>query len=324
MRCATTPRVLDGFQLYTRLRRTVVLNAQQTPRYSDVRFAGDEGGDFVFVPVTVNITVETPAADAASLELAFWDSIKASTDAEDYQAYLRTYPTGQFVELAKVRSRRYGTTPAEAPSEQAVESAALAPSSELPPGKAFRDCPSCPEMIAVPTGSFMMGSSSSEVGRYDDEGPLHSVSIASAFAIGKYEVTFAEWDACVADNGCSHRPDDEGWGRGEMPVMNVSWQDAKQCAEWLTRKTGHGYRLPSEAEWEYAARARSTTAWHWGTEVELACRHANIADQTARKEFPDWVVAPCVDSHAYPAPVGSYAANAFGLHDIHGNVWEWV
>jgi len=174
-----------------------------------------------------------------------------------------------------------------------------------PPGTSFRDCDEvCPEMVVVPAGSFTMGSPPNEKNRGDDEGPQRRVTIAKPFAAGKYEVTFAEWDACVADGGCSHKPEDEGWGRGKRPVINVSWDDVtKQYLPWLSRKTGHTYRLLTEAEWEYVARAGTTTAFWWGNSFDRSRANKNVSKSV---------------------PVGAYDANAFGLHDTQGNVWEWV
>ena len=174
-------------------------------------------------------------------------------------------------------------------------------------GTVFRDCEVCPEMVAVPAGSFMMGSPEEA-----DETPIHRVTIAEPFAVGKYEVTFAEWEACVADGGCyGHEPDDEGWGRGNRPVINVNWSHAQTYAMWLSEKTGEPYRLLSEAEWEYVARAGSgTRKYSWGNEVGR--NRANCDGCGSR-----W-------DDKQTAPVGSFAANGFGLHDVHGNVWEWL
>jgi len=121
------------------------------------------------------------------------------------------------------------------------------------PGELFRDCPDCPEMVVVPSGEFDMGGKDTPF-----EGPPHRVTIAKPFAIERRETSFAEWDACVADGKCKYRPDDHGWGRGDQPVIDVSWEDAKAFVGWLTQKTGRNYRLPSEAEWEYSARAGTT------------------------------------------------------------------
>ena len=174
----------------------------------------------------------------------------------------------------------------------------------------FRDCPDCPEMVAVPAGSFMMGSPASEEGRNADEGPQRKVTIAKPFAAGKFEVTFAQWDACVAARGCAHKPSDQGWGRGNRPVINVSWDDAREYVTWLAKKTGNAYRMLSEAEWEYAARAGSASKYPWSDDVGRNLANCNgCGSQWDSKQT---------------APVGSFSANGFGLHDMHGNVLEWV
>ena len=177
--------------------------------------------------------------------------------------------------------------------------------------RVFRDCEGCPEMVVVPAGSYKMGSPSSEAERGGDEGPVHRVTIPEPFAVGVYEVTFDEWEACVRGGGCGgYRPDDEGWGRGNRPVINVSWEDAQGYVRWLRGKTGAGYRLLSEAEWEYVARAGSRTRYHWGNSIGR--KRANCARCGSR-----W-------DNKRTAPVGSFPANGFGLHDVHGNVYERV
>ncbi len=183
------------------------------------------------------------------------------------------------------------------------------------PGDVFRDCPDCPEMVAIPAGRFAMGSPSNEPQRRDNEGQQRQVSV-SAFAQGKYAVTFAEWDACVADGGCSHRPGDQGWGRGTRPVINVSWNDAQEYVQWLSRKTGEDYRLASESEWEYAARSGATTRFNTGDCITTS--QANFAGPTPAQGCPRG------EYRQRTVPVGSFAPNAFGLYDMHGNVWEWV
>ncbi len=194
------------------------------------------------------------------------------------------------------------------------------------PGEVFSDCAACPEMVVVPAGSFMMGSPESEEGRREVEGPRHRVTIRTPFAVGVYEVTFAEWDACVAAGGCGgYRPEDEGWGRGSRPVINVSWEDAREYMRWLSRETGEEYRLLTEAEWEYVARAGTQTARYWGESQSGQCRHGNGYDRTghAKHDF-GWVAVSCSDGYADTAPVRSYQPNAFGLYDVLGNVYEWT
>ena len=185
------------------------------------------------------------------------------------------------------------------------------------PGKTFRDCPDCPEMVVVPSGSFMMGSPSSESQREDDEGPRHRVTIPKPFAVGKHEVTFAQWGACVADSGCGgYRPKDRGWGRGDRPVIYVNWNDAVSYTKWLSRKTGKDYRLLTEAEWEYVARAGTTTPFHFGRRITND--QANFDGNKTYNGSSKGVYRKETVS------VGSFPENTFGLHDMHGNVWEWV
>ena len=247
-------------------------------------------------PGTATVVDSVSGAASAQQETVFWESIRDSSNPAELEAYLRQYPAGVFRALATVRL------------------AALRPSATDPPaadrqvpGTVFRDCPTCPELVVVPAGRFRMGCVS---GRdcYDSQQPVHEVELAS-FALGVYEVTFEEYDRFVQATG-HRRPGDGGWGRGGRPVIDVSWEDAAAYVAWLSRETGESYRLPSESEWEYAARAGTTTRYSWGQDIgrNLAncdgCRSRWDDDQTA--------------------PAGSFAANGWGLHDMHGNVWEWV
>ena len=191
-----------------------------------------------------------------------------------------------------------------------------------PQARTFRDCPNCPEMAVVPAGEFLMGSPESERGRGKDEGPQRKVVFAQPFAVGKFEVTFSEWDACAAENGCKHKPGDETWGRGKRPVINVSWDDAKEYVAWLARKTGKPYRLLTEAEWEYAARGvTSASGPHppFSTGPTINYRQANYD-----ANFKYGVGGQQGVYRQKTMDVGTFPKNAFGLHDMHGNVWEWV
>jgi len=181
----------------------------------------------------------------------------------------------------------------------------------------FKECEHCPEMVVVPAGSFTMGSPASEEGHQDNEEPQHLVTIAKPFAVGRFTVTFDEWDACVAGGGCNgYRPSDAGWGRGRMPVINVSWDDAKAYVAWLSRTTGKSYRLLSESEWEYVARAGTTTPFWWGSSIS-----------TNQANYIGWFTyngGSPGDDRQRTVPVDSFAANPFGLYNAHGNVWQWV
>jgi len=192
------------------------------------------------------------------------------------------------------------------------------------PGSEFQDCPQCPVMVVLPTGEYDMGGPPVDQGRPYHEGEFRRVIVSKVFAAGKYEVTFDEWDACAAEGWCT-KIEDEGWGRGRRPAINVSWTDADRYTKWLAKKTGKFYRLLTEAEWEYAARAGAGNARFFGLKPEDTCKYANVYDKTAHAEFEfDWKPLPCDDGFAVTAPVGSFKPNAFGLHDMLGNVWEWT
>ncbi|MFL0797283.1 MAG: SUMF1/EgtB/PvdO family nonheme iron enzyme [Cellvibrionaceae bacterium] len=166
-----------------------------------------------------------------------------------------------------------------------------------------------PQMVSIPGGSFMMGSN-----EYSDEKPVHRVQI-SPFKMGKYEITWAQYQPCIDEGACLNNDGDggdKGWGKGNRPMINVSWNDITQhYIPWLNRKTGKRFRLPTEAEWEYAARAGSTSKYSWGNSIDCSkARYGYYSDECGKQKSTD--------------PVGSFAPNTFGLYDMHGNVWEWV
>ena len=175
-------------------------------------------------------------------------------------------------------------------------------SATSPAGFKFKDCDFCPPLVVVPNGEFHMGSND-----HPHEKPAHKVRIPFPFAIGQYEVTYAEWDRCVDEGACRYRPEHQGSPSGA--VGNLSWDDANTYLKWMSEKTGQIYRLPSEAEWEYAARAGATKRFRWG--AEAGSGKANCADSVS-------------GSNGQPAPVGSYKPNPFGLYDTAGNMAEWV
>jgi formylglycine-generating enzyme required for sulfatase activity len=189
------------------------------------------------------------------------------------------------------------------------------------PAGAFRDCPICPEMVVIPVGEFLMGSPETEKGRGRNEGPQRKVVFRQPFAVGKFEVTFAQWDACLAERGCAHNPGDESWGRGKRPVINVSWDDARQFAAWLSKRTGKPYRLLTEAEWEYAARGTGQVPepqTPFSTGATINYKQANYDANFT------YGIGKMGIYRQKTLDVGSLPRNGFGLHDMHGNVWEWV
>lgn len=312
-------------------------------------------------------------------ELSFWDSIKNSTYAADYEAYLKQYPNGRFAALAKTRLDRIKASapaqasapataaapakpepkaqaktepppaaPAKPPAQAAAQNATPAPPAasgsgqprtraggaisqgtvtfpaegkegkdgkEAPAsaaarpaeakGSESRDCPQCPVMVSLNPGAFTMGSNTSDPA----EKPPHHVNVGHAFAIGKYEVTVEQWNACADANACPRIATNPPEAK-TAPARDISWDDAQQYAAWLSKTTGKSYRLPTEAEWEYAARGGTSSAFWWGDRMSKG--NANCKD--------------CGDpwSDAAPANVGSFAPNPFGLHDMNGSVWEWV
>jgi formylglycine-generating enzyme required for sulfatase activity len=216
----------------------------------------------------------------------------------------------------------------------------------LKPKDGFKDCDTCPEMVMIPAGEFIMGSPQNEDGRNSDEGPQHKVTIAKPFAVARFAATRGGFAAFVRETRratgekCWTYEDGKGVERAgrsfrnpgfaqddQHPVVCVNWEDAKALVDWLSKKTAKPYRLLTEAEREYVTRGGTTARYHFGNDEKSLCRYGNGADRTAKSQIKGaviWTTADCEDGYAHTAPVGKFAANPFGLHDVHGNVWEWV
>jgi formylglycine-generating enzyme required for sulfatase activity len=193
-----------------------------------------------------------------------------------------------------------------APSAQSAPSATQDPSPKRAAAAGeIKDCPTCPDMITLPAGGFTMGSNTGD----PSEKPEHRVTIAAPFAIGKFEVTMEQWNACVDTGGCTKVTTDANRPKN-VPVRDVSWEDAQQYVKWLTKVTGKPYRLPTEAEWEYAARGGTATKFWWGEQMRKGTANCKDCGEPWQQEAP--------------VPAGSFAPNPFGLHDVNGSVWEWV
>ena len=187
----------------------------------------------------------------------------------------------------------------------------------LKPKDSFKECNDCPEMVVVPKGSFMMGTPATEIDRSKGEDPVHRVTIAQPFAVGRFSVSFDEWDACLTDSGCrGNKLDDHNKGRGRMPLQSVKYSDAEAYLAWLSKKIGRTYRLPSESEREYFTRAGSTTPFWFGKTI--GPKNANYM-----ASIP-YAAGPRGDDSKGPVPVDSFAPNPFGLYQVHGNVYEWT
>lgn len=299
--------------------------------------------------VTLHSRGILPKDSSEQYEITFWNSIKDSNYPADYEAYLKAYPNGRFATLAHARIDRLRAAaaasapaaappaaaavapapapqaarpavPASAPAQErphatpAPTSSAAAPTAPAAAQKAIsrpavagesRDCAACPIMVPVPAGSFAMGSSTDD----PSEKPVHHVNIGAPFAIGKYEVTVEQWNACVAANACQKATPDSNTNKA-APARDLSWDDAQQYVKWLSKVTGKPYRLPTEAEWEYADRGGTTTAYWWGDQMRKGNANCKDCGDPWHKEGPE--------------PVGSFAPNPLGLYDMNGSVWEWT
>lgn len=267
------------------------------------------------------------------------------------EAFLKEFPSGRFAPQARVMLADLRSIKPESVS-QPLTAAATAQGPR--PGQAVKDCAACPELVLLPTGSFVMGSPDGEKDRDGDEGPTRSVRIDRTIAVGRNEVTRGEFwqfvtaagykteaekaQGCAAWDGKEWKYDaarywrNPGFEQGDdHPVVCVSWNDAQAYLRWLnTQVPGRNYRLLSEAEWEYAARAgQGASRFPWGDDPDYSemCRFSNGADETAKKKIPGaggWLVSKCSDAYAYTAPISTLQPNAFGLYHMHGNAWEWV
>lgn len=233
------------------------------------------------------------------LEGRAWDAAQKLATRDAYRSYLDAYPQG----------------------EHAADALIILEHLDLAPGKVFRDCAGCPAMVVVPAGAFWQGSTEDDTAAAANEKPRRLVEIARPFAVGIHEVTFQQWDLCAADGGCPPRLEHNDWGREDRPVIMVSWNDAQQFVDWLGKKTGQDYRLPTESEWEYFARAGEEGQWLGGAPPSL-CAHANIAGAESGLR---WQLEACADARATGTlPAGSLRPNGFGLYDVIGNVAEWT
>ena len=242
---------------------------------------------------------DAAAAEASAIEEAAWSSAKNANTVSGYETYLSSYPSGKYAPLAKA----------------ALED--LKPS----PGKTFRDCDVCPLMVTVPGGNANLGANADEPDVRPNEQPKRPVIIGSPFSIGVTEVTFSQWEACASAGGCPAVTNNNGWGGGKRPVINVSWDDAQKYAGWLSSKTGKNYTLPSESQWEYAARGGDTGIYAGGSKKAL-CAFANGAGSESGLA---WANTECNDlASDRTLPAGSLSGNKYGLKDMIGNVAEWT
>jgi formylglycine-generating enzyme required for sulfatase activity len=296
-------------------------------------------GIFYFVqpPVIAPSSPGTPVAKGPSAEEIAWDYLKDTADVASLRRFATSFPDSPRKRDANMRIAALEQAAAEAQRAQAAQqSKAVAPTQTptligllspeqeraLKPSERFKECDTCPEMVAVPAGTFLMGSPPSEPGREADEGPQQQIVLGRPFAVGRSAVTFSEWNACVAEGGCNaYRPGDYGWGGGKRPVINISWNDAQAYVKWLSAKTGAPYRLLSEAEREYVTRGctspscPSTPFW-FGAEIS-----PDRANYDWRRSYNGSAKA-----QATRRTVATDASdpNPFGLFQVHGNVREWV
>jgi formylglycine-generating enzyme required for sulfatase activity len=329
----TTPG-LDVKDLFFKVGREVIASTmgRQRPEVS-VSFYDP----YVLVPAGPGAAVTPPLVPPRDQAAQAWTAgVKDTTSQAVLDDFIRRYGDTIYGTLAREKLdalRKAGQVavvkPPDTPprpadpcsgvllSSQRATPLCAAEERSLKPKDVFKECDKCPEMVVVPAGSFTMGSPASENGHAIWEEPQHAVTFDGPFAVGKFSVTFAEWDACVADGGCNgYRPPDQSWGRGRRPVINLTWDNAKTYVAWLSKKTGKPYRLLSEAEREYVTRAGTTTPFWWGTSINP--RQANYRGDLA---YDNGVKG---EYRKQTLPVETFEPNAWGLYQVHGNVFEWV
>lgn len=299
------------------------------------------GGIIAAAPLPFAAAGVLPRDSAEQYELTFWESIRRSNHIDDYEAYLQAYPKGRFAGLARTRIERLrggassprasdgasssdvkpgsaprpksGSPPAPPMPPMRGASSPLAPQSDVTtPAKPtpaliteIVDCKNCPAIIALPAGEFNMGSNSTD----PTERPAFHVTLSQPFAIGKYEVTVGQWNACIDAGACARVASDTARA-ADGPARDISWDDAQVYLAWLSAATGKPYRLPTEAEWEYAARGGTSTRYWWGQQMATGKSNCKECGEPWQADAP--------------AGVGSFASNPFGLYDMNGSVWEWV
>ena len=245
------------------------------------------------------IKADQASAAARAADTAAWEQAKAANRVDSYKQYLTSYPQGAYVPQAIA----------------AIEQ--LKPA----PGRVFQDCDVCPQLVSLPPGNANLGAGDSEADARPNEKPQRPVTFSNLFAMGVTEVTFSEYGACVSAGSCGRLPSDNGWGQGRRPVINVSWNEAQNYVSWLSSKTGFSYSLPSEAQWEYAARGGETGLFAGGSKAAL-CAFANGAGVESGLK---WGNSECSDpSSDRTLPAGTLSKNKFGLKDMIGNVAEWT
>lgn len=301
---------ITGSELGVHLSQLVPQFVDQTPQYGKLQDYALSRGDFVFfsgkpkpepepqtsprspieLPVDKLLYAELPAD---TIEVMVWQSAEKGDSLSEYRAYLKRYPEGLFAPIAVARVTNL----------ERMQASADLPAPENAARFFFE-----PETVRIPGGSFLMGSAN---GR-ENERPVQLVTLRT-FEIGKHEVTFDQFDQFMSANALEN-VSDSGWGRGDRPVINVSWTLAKEYTRWLSEVTGRRYRLPVEAEWEYVARAGSLESYGFGKDPAALCEHSNLS---YKNEL-------CQEEFKFTAPVGSFTANAWGVHDMLGNLWEWT